>query len=111
MLDGLRQRFKLLWGLALMDEITTLQLQDDLVDGVEQVGHAPGERIFDEGDRIDIRRLAQINRYHRPGHGDPRGGRARTRCPGRGVQPYATPPGRPSAANHWSSADPSCSAR
>ena len=50
-----------------MDEVTTLQLEDDFVDGVEQVGHPACERIFDQRDRLDVRRLAHEDRHHRPG--------------------------------------------
>ena len=67
MLHRLRQRFELVRGLAVMNEIATLQLQNDFVHGVEQVGDPAGERIFNQRDGFDIRRLASINRRHRPG--------------------------------------------
>ena len=67
MFHGLRQRFELFRGFALMNEIATLQLQDDFVNRIEEVGHSAGERIFNQRDRLNIGRLASIDRQHRPG--------------------------------------------
>ena len=67
MLHRLRQRFQLVRGLAVMNEIATLQLQNDFIHGIEQIGYPAGEGIIDQRDRLDIRRLASIDRQHRPG--------------------------------------------
>src|SRR5439155_2577019 len=44
----------------------TLKYQYDFVDVIEQVGQPPSEGILDQGDRLTIRRLAQIDGHHRP---------------------------------------------
>ncbi len=47
-----------------MHEIPALDLEGDLVDGIEQVGDTPGQGIFDQRHPVDIGRFPQIDRHH-----------------------------------------------
>ena len=49
----------------MVDEIPALDLQDDFVDGIGQVGDAPGQRILDQRHLVDVRGLPEIRRHHR----------------------------------------------
>src|SRR2546429_760923 len=63
MLGRFGQRLELLGRLAVMDEIPALDLEDDFVDRIEQVGDAPGQPVFDQRDLVHVRRLSKKHRH------------------------------------------------
>jgi len=66
-LGRLGERLEFVGRLAVMDEIPALDLEGDLVDGIEKIGHPSRQRILEQGHLVDIGRLSQVDRHHRSG--------------------------------------------
>ena len=64
MLGRLGQRLEFIRRLAVVNEVAALDLQGDFIRGVEDIGHALGQWIFDQRDLVDVGRLAKEDRNH-----------------------------------------------